>query len=364
MRRERRCSRGRQAPAEAASASTRIGRATPSRAADRHPGQGDRHLHLRPERPRAGDAARPDRAAARPGRLRCRRDPMPSSVDASSIAHIPNVQVVQKGNFLGVVAPQEYDAIQAAAQLKVTWAPMPPILPGERRPVRARCGSRTAAGQIAGEVRGQHGQRRRRRSRRRRTDRQPQTYKYPYNGARADRPELLPSPTSTRERARSIYSNTQDIYGARGRTIATALTRPAARPIQRPGDLLRGLELVRQRHDPRRLRRGGGVHVAGRRQAGARAVHALGRARLGQLRPGDDVRRPRRHRRQRQHRRRSTTRGCPVLAARLRRRRPSSLSGSRSTAPSSTGRRRRHEQHRHAVQRSRTAACTCKSVPR
>jgi hypothetical protein len=27
-------------------------------------------------------------------------------VDASSIAHIPNAKVVQKGNFLGVVAPR------------------------------------------------------------------------------------------------------------------------------------------------------------------------------------------------------------------------------------------------------------------
>jgi len=44
------------------------------------------------------------------------------SVDQSSIKHLPNVQVVQKGNFLGVVAPHEYDAIQAAAQLKVTWS--------------------------------------------------------------------------------------------------------------------------------------------------------------------------------------------------------------------------------------------------
>ena len=34
------------------------------------------------------------------------------SVDASSIAHIPNVQIVQKENFLGVVAPLEYDAVQ------------------------------------------------------------------------------------------------------------------------------------------------------------------------------------------------------------------------------------------------------------
>ena len=42
-------------------------------------------------------------------------------VDPTSIKDIPGTQVVQSGNFLGVVAPREYDAIQAAAQLKVTW---------------------------------------------------------------------------------------------------------------------------------------------------------------------------------------------------------------------------------------------------
>ncbi len=47
------------------------------------------------------------------------------SVDESSIAHIPNAKVVRSGDFLGVVAPQEYDAIQAAAQLKVTWKTTP-----------------------------------------------------------------------------------------------------------------------------------------------------------------------------------------------------------------------------------------------
>ena len=50
------------------------------------------------------------------------------SVDESSIKHLPNVQIVRVRNFLGVVAPLEYDAIQAAAQLKVTWAD-PPALP-------------------------------------------------------------------------------------------------------------------------------------------------------------------------------------------------------------------------------------------
>ena len=44
------------------------------------------------------------------------------SVDASSIAHLPEVRVLRKGDFVGVVAPKEYDAIQAAAQLKVVWA--------------------------------------------------------------------------------------------------------------------------------------------------------------------------------------------------------------------------------------------------
>jgi nicotinate dehydrogenase subunit B len=45
----------------------------------------------------------------------------PLSVDAKSISHIPGAQIVQVDNFLAVVAPREYDAIQAAAQLKVVW---------------------------------------------------------------------------------------------------------------------------------------------------------------------------------------------------------------------------------------------------
>jgi nicotinate dehydrogenase subunit B len=51
----------------------------------------------------------------------------PLSVDESSIKHIPGAQLVRRGDFVGVVAPHEYDAIQAAAQLKVTWADPPTI---------------------------------------------------------------------------------------------------------------------------------------------------------------------------------------------------------------------------------------------
>src|SRR3954454_24950390 len=51
------------------------------------------------------------------------------SIDKRSIAHIPNVQVVKKGNFVGVIAPLEWDAILAAYALKVLWSSKPE-LPG------------------------------------------------------------------------------------------------------------------------------------------------------------------------------------------------------------------------------------------
>jgi len=47
------------------------------------------------------------------------------SVDESSIKNIPGAKVVRQGDFLAVVAAREYDAIQAAAQLKVTWKESP-----------------------------------------------------------------------------------------------------------------------------------------------------------------------------------------------------------------------------------------------
>jgi nicotinate dehydrogenase subunit B len=49
------------------------------------------------------------------------------TVDPKSIAHIPGARVVRRGDFLAVVAPKEYDAIQGAAQLKVTFGEPPAI---------------------------------------------------------------------------------------------------------------------------------------------------------------------------------------------------------------------------------------------
>src|SRR5438552_8117116 len=45
------------------------------------------------------------------------------SVDEDSARSVPGlIQVVRKGNFLGVVAEREEQAIQAARQLRVTWS--------------------------------------------------------------------------------------------------------------------------------------------------------------------------------------------------------------------------------------------------
>ena len=42
-------------------------------------------------------------------------------IDAKSIADIPGARVVRKGDFVGVVAENEWDAIRAARRLKVEW---------------------------------------------------------------------------------------------------------------------------------------------------------------------------------------------------------------------------------------------------
>lgn len=54
------------------------------------------------------------------------------SIDESSIANIPGVQLVRKGRFVGVVAADEWSAVKASRQLKVEWD-IPPALPGRAR---------------------------------------------------------------------------------------------------------------------------------------------------------------------------------------------------------------------------------------
>jgi CO/xanthine dehydrogenase Mo-binding subunit len=51
------------------------------------------------------------------------------SVDEASIAGIPGLRLVRRADFVGVVADNEWDAVRAARQLKVTWEPTS-ALPG------------------------------------------------------------------------------------------------------------------------------------------------------------------------------------------------------------------------------------------
>ncbi len=51
------------------------------------------------------------------------------AIDESSIRNIPGARILRKGDFVGVAAENEWDAVRAAQQLKVTWE-SPPALPG------------------------------------------------------------------------------------------------------------------------------------------------------------------------------------------------------------------------------------------
>jgi nicotinate dehydrogenase subunit B len=52
-------------------------------------------------------------------------------IDAGSISDIADARVVRRGDFVGVVAGREWDAVRAAEKLKVTWD-VPPRLPAGR----------------------------------------------------------------------------------------------------------------------------------------------------------------------------------------------------------------------------------------
>ena len=70
-----------------------------------------------------------------PGMLHARtlRPPVanavPVRVDEAWIAAIPGARVVRKGDFIAVVAPQEWHAIKASRELKVTWSETTPPFP-------------------------------------------------------------------------------------------------------------------------------------------------------------------------------------------------------------------------------------------
>jgi CO/xanthine dehydrogenase Mo-binding subunit len=138
------------------------------------------------------------------------------SIDESSIAKIAGAKVVRSGNFVAVVADQEYAAIQAAAQLKVKWADPPAIAPvgnlfqgmrdhdsAGRAPasIAARAGNFDAAYASA-------------------PIKLSQSYKYHYQGSMPIGPCCAVadvSPSGAR-----IFTNSQNLYGTRA-SVKTAL---------------------------------------------------------------------------------------------------------------------------------------------
>lgn len=58
--------------------------------------------------------------------------PKVKAIDEASIKHLPNVRIVRQRDFVGVVAPRQWDAVRAAEALKVDWE-LPASLPGDAK---------------------------------------------------------------------------------------------------------------------------------------------------------------------------------------------------------------------------------------
>ena len=81
---------------------------------------------------------------------------VPVKVDESSIKDIPGAQVVHQNGFIGVVAPREWDAIQAMEKLKIEWSKVEPPFPNQvalydhirKAPVRKQAVEGKTAGNV------------------------------------------------------------------------------------------------------------------------------------------------------------------------------------------------------------------------
>ncbi len=72
----------------------------------------------------------------------------PEMVDEASIASIPGARVVRKGDFVGVAAEREWDAVKAARRLKVVWQDGP-ALPSRAAMYEQMRGEKTVNTRIA-----------------------------------------------------------------------------------------------------------------------------------------------------------------------------------------------------------------------
>ena len=215
------------------------------------------------------------------------------SIDEASISHIPGARVVRANNFVGVVAAKEYDAIQAAAQLKVVWADPPRSLPGSGNTYSAMRAQDTAGQSVqsirvntgdlgAGFASAAHVS--------------AQTYEFPFQSLHGIGPQCAVADVTSKGAV--IFCSSSNAHDD------TQAERGLGNPDQpSSGRLLRELELLwrrpagQPRHPP-----SGGNYVPARRKAGTSPAHALGRDRLGRLLARDPRRHSGRRRRQRQPR--------------------------------------------------------------
>jgi CO/xanthine dehydrogenase Mo-binding subunit len=133
------------------------------------------------------------------------------SVDESSVRHIPGVKVLRFQNFLGVVAEREYDAIQAAAQLKVKWADLPTLPTSANQYAQMR--KLDSAGQIRAALLSGAGNFDSAFTGAAKTV--SQTYQYAYNGHLPIGPSCAVADVAPDGSGARIFSNAQDVYGMR-----------------------------------------------------------------------------------------------------------------------------------------------------
>ena len=206
----------------------------------------------------------------------------------SSIRGIRGARVVRRGDFVGVVAENEWDAVRAAAAIEGHVG-------HQARASRQRPHARAdASGANPGQDRAGEGQRRSRA--RHRTACRLSNRTRTVSRSRGLQPELRGRRRERRFRAGHLYDA--------GYLRHAREPGPRARNAggKDSGAVPGRREQLRSRL-PGRRRASGGDHVANCRQARSPAVHAMGRARLGQLRPGAPGRGARRRGRGRPHRR-------------------------------------------------------------
>ena len=135
-------------------------------------------------------------------------------IDEGSITSIPAVRIVRRRDFVGVVAPNEWDVVRAAQRLKVTWD-RTPSLPGN-----AGLHDQMRAGQTTDTVIADTG------DRKAASIVVTQTYRGPYQAHVPFAPNCAVADVTAD--AASVMCSTQNVYGTRA-LVAAVLGMPADR---------------------------------------------------------------------------------------------------------------------------------------